>query len=157
MKPEDRAACSVVAALLGRGSTLHRLAILFAGFSLLAALGLAYASAAAIAYAAIIAVLAVAASLGETYLAMRVAFDSELFRNLSTGALDLTTLDAGLRFLIVVPAAKLGRPLDERVAGATRLLRLQVYGAVALAAIAVMAIIIGLVFGVGPSSLRRPG
>lgn len=157
MKPEDRAACSVVAALLGRGSSLHRLALLFAAFALLASLGLAYASPGATPYAAAITALAVLASLGETYLAMRVAFDAELFRNLSTGALDLTTLDAGMRFLAAIPAAKLGRPLEQRVAGAARLLRLQACGVVLLAGIAVTAIIIVLALGVAPPSLRRPG
>jgi hypothetical protein len=65
--------------------------------------------------------------LGEAYLAMRVGFDAALFRRLaaSSEALDLARLDEALLRLGLIPPAKTGRAIDERIAGARRLLHWQ--------------------------------
>ena len=64
------------------------------------------------------------AGMAEAYLAIRVDIDAALFRQLaaSTGAPDLTALDAALLRLRLLPQAKAGRPALERIAGARRLL-----------------------------------
>lgn len=71
------------------------------------------------------AVAAVLAGLAETYLAIRVGFDAELFRRLALTE-DFASMDAALEQLGLLPAAKRGRPIEVRVAGAMRLLRRQV-------------------------------
>ncbi|HEY8873166.1 MAG TPA: hypothetical protein VIM52_09065 [Stellaceae bacterium] len=65
--------------------------------------------------------------LGEAYLAMRVGFDAALFRRLAAPAeaLDLGRLDEALLRLGLIPPAKTGRPIAERIAGARRLLQWQ--------------------------------
>jgi hypothetical protein len=66
---------------------------------------------------------AIAAGLAEAWLAVRVGFDAALFRRLATVApeeFDAAMLSAGL-----LPAAKAGRPIAARAAGARRLLALQ--------------------------------
>lgn len=63
--------------------------------------------------------------LAERYLALRLAFDERLFARLAEGAslADLAALDSGLQQVLALPAAKAGRPLPERIAGARRLHR----------------------------------
>ena len=65
--------------------------------------------------------------LGEAYLAMRVGFDAALFRRLAAPAeaLDLDRLDKALLRLGLIPPAKTGRPIAERIAGARLLLHWQ--------------------------------
>ena len=65
--------------------------------------------------------------LGEAYLAMRVGFDAALFRRLAAPAeaFDLGRLDEALLRLGLIPPAKTGRPIAERIAGARRLLHWQ--------------------------------
>ena len=65
--------------------------------------------------------------LGEAYLAMRVGFDAALFRRLAAPAeaLDLARLDEALLQLGLIPPAKTGRAIAERIAGARRLLQWQ--------------------------------
>ncbi|MCC6074048.1 hypothetical protein ACFPTX_20285 [Pseudomonas sp. GCM10022188] len=59
----------------------------------------------------------------QKYLALRVAFDAELFARLETLGLD--ELDAGLLGLGLLPPQRAGRPLAERCRGALRLLKRQ--------------------------------
>jgi hypothetical protein len=65
--------------------------------------------------------------LGEIYLAIRVGFDAALFRQLasSRNGFDLGRLDRTLARLELLPEAKAGRAMDERIAGARGLLRWQ--------------------------------
>jgi hypothetical protein len=57
---------------------------------------------------------------GEIYLAIRVGFDAALFRHLASDpkGFDLERLDRALAQLELVPEAKAGRGIDERIAGA---------------------------------------
>lgn len=55
------------------------------------------------------------------YMGARVAFDASLFRALAADG-DTAALDGALLQLGLMPAAKAGRPLAERVHGAKRLL-----------------------------------
>jgi hypothetical protein len=66
------------------------------------------------------------AGLLQVFLAARVALDADLFRALGLGNLEPQTLDAALRRLALANEAKLGRPLEQRLAGAIRLLKMQV-------------------------------
>jgi hypothetical protein len=65
--------------------------------------------------------------LGEAYLAVRVGFDAALFRRLANdeAGFDLDRLDASLLRLQLIPAGKTGRTIDQRIAGARRLLQWQ--------------------------------
>ena len=73
------------------------------------------------------------AGLGEVYFAIRVALDRALFERIARAreAPDFAATDEALMQLGLMPASKAGRPIDARVAGARRLLQLQI---VALAA-----------------------
>ena len=155
MKPEDRAACLIAASLLARGATLHRLAVILAVLALLAAASLAELHPQAAAYGVFAAGLAALILLCETYLALRTAFDADLFRGLATGALDLATLDAGLQRVYALPAEKLGRPLDQRLDGARRLLKLQAACLFILTAAAAI-IIVAIALHAGATAVARP-
>jgi hypothetical protein len=67
--------------------------------------------------------LSVLAGATEVYLAVRVGFDAALLRDLASGpdAHGLANLDAALTSLGLLPASKVDRPLEQRVAGACRL------------------------------------
>lgn len=65
----------------------------------------------------------VLAGLVQKYLALRVAFDAELFARLET--LGLAELDAALLGLGLLAPERAGRPLAKRSRGALRLLRRQ--------------------------------
>lgn len=80
------------------------------------------ASAEILAFATLVAL----AGLAETYLAIRVGFDAALFDHQArSGEKDFIGIDAALMELGLLPAAKAGRPVSARVAGARRLLVLQ--------------------------------
>jgi hypothetical protein len=61
------------------------------------------------------------AGAAQAVLALRVGFDAALFRRLAD-APDLAAFDAAMTGLGLLPAAKAGRPLAARAAGARRLL-----------------------------------
>ena len=63
----------------------------------------------------------------ELYLAIRVRFDAALFRRLAAApdGFDCARLDRALSRLGLMPEARTGRPIIERVAGARRLLMWQ--------------------------------
>lgn len=73
------------------------------------------------------------AGLAETYFAIRVGFDAALFHQQAGApeARDFATIDAALTQLGLLPATKLGRPIEARVAGARRLFRCQLVALVA--------------------------
>jgi hypothetical protein len=59
----------------------------------------------------------------EFWLAARVAIDADLFAALGEG--DLARFDEAMRRLGLMPESKAGRPMDDRIRGALRLLKLQ--------------------------------
>ncbi|EJN31573.1 hypothetical protein PMI35_01426 [Pseudomonas sp. GM78] len=67
--------------------------------------------------------------LWQKYWALRVAFDAELFQHLANPAEDLPqrtqALDQALAALGLQPADRGGRPWNDRIAGAVKLLRRQ--------------------------------
>jgi hypothetical protein len=69
-----------------------------------------------------------AAGIVEGYFAMRVDFDAALFHRQASAPQppDFAALDSALTELGLFPPGKVGRPTEDRVAGARRLLRLQV-------------------------------
>ncbi|MET0351301.1 MAG: hypothetical protein ABW067_16025 [Rhizobacter sp.] len=131
LSPADRAACAVCADWLATSTTVG----LVAWFAVAAALaGLATGG------APHPVLLLVPLAFVERYLAVRVALDARLFDRLATGTLaSLDDLDAGLRQTLSVPAAKAGRPLDARIAGARRLYRWQTVATVLIVVLAILA------------------
>jgi len=131
LSPAERAACAVCADWLATSTTLG----LVAWFAVAAALaGLATGG------APHPVLLLVPLAFVERYLAVRVALDARLFDRLATGTLaSLDDLDAGLRQTLSVPAAKAGRPLDARIAGARRLYRWQTVATVLIVVLAILA------------------
>ena len=71
--------------------------------------------------------LVVLLGLAELYFAIRVGFDAALFRRLAAApeGFDRARLDRALSRLGLMPEAKTGRPIIERIAGARRLLAWQ--------------------------------
>jgi len=123
----DRALASVAADLLAGGALVHPLS---AGFTLLAATALvaeAFARPEPLAQAPL--AFAVLAGLGEVWLAVRVRLDARLFERLARGespdGLAIGPFDAALAALGWMPAERAGRPMADRVRGATRLLAAQ--------------------------------
>jgi hypothetical protein len=134
----DRALTAVTAALLERAHSLNVLSIALTVLAIAALIALSLLDAGRPALVLALAI-SVAAGLTETYLALRVAFDSALFRLLAENALDVTALDAAMTTLGLLPAATAGRPLGPRVTGARRLLVAQV----AAAAVQLLLVLLG--------------
>jgi hypothetical protein len=74
------------------------------------------------------AILVALAGLAEAYFAIRVGFDAALFHQLASApeTPDFSRTDAALTRLGLLPAAKLSRPAEARVAGARRLFIFQI-------------------------------
>ena len=74
------------------------------------------------------AILIALAGLAESYFAIRVGFDAALFERLGSApeAPDFAETDHALTQLGLLPATKRDRPADARIAGARRLMRLQI-------------------------------
>lgn len=116
---DARARCAVAAALLHGGRVGGALALLAAAAWLVLMSGRGAPSGPPAAAAVLLLFV-------ERYAALRVALDGRLFSDLAAGrCADLATLDGALQQVLRVPAAKAGRPLDDRIRGAQRLLRLQ--------------------------------
>jgi hypothetical protein len=131
LTPSDRAACAVCADWLGTAPALSLVAWLAVAAALA---GLATGG------APHPIVLLVPLAVAERYLAVRVALDARLFDRLAVGSLGtLDDLDAGLQQVLAVPAAKAGRPLAPRIAGARRLHRLHTVTVVLIALLAILA------------------
>lgn len=118
----------VTASLLRRGSSLDRLST---GLALLGALlGLSqYVMASTAGWGLVCGSTLLVLGLWQKYWALRVAFDAELFQLLAGGTHDLTertqSLDSALTALKLQPAERGGRPWNERISGALKLLRRQ--------------------------------
>jgi hypothetical protein len=131
----ERSACAVCADWLATGA-------LWSHMALLAMLAVLLAAAAGTRLGSTPGVLAALLALGviERCVALRVAFDARLFDRLARGDLQgLAALDAALQQVLSVPAAKAGRGLPPRIAGARRLYRAQVLATLLLAALNIVA------------------
>lgn len=123
-----RTLLACAAALLEQGRTVDRLSRLLTAAVLIGML--VYPAAIGsppftlIASAVVIAL----AGFAESYLAIRVSFDAALFRQLASAPEppDFSEMDQSLTDLGLLPAAKRGRPLSVRIAGARQLMRLQI-------------------------------
>ena len=77
-----------------------------------------------------LAIAIILAGVAELYFAVRVGFDAALFHHLasaeSPGEAVFTATDAALAQLGLLPAAKAGRSVEARAAGAKRLFALQI-------------------------------
>jgi hypothetical protein len=121
--PDDRTAIDVCAALLEQGRALEGLSRLLT----LAALVLLFAGAfgfVAKPVAIPVGLIVIALGLVQTRFAIRVGFDAALLRDVAH-RIQFAVLDQALVRLDLMPPDKAGRPLDARLAGAMRLLRLQ--------------------------------
>ncbi|MEX1993430.1 MAG: hypothetical protein WD929_02115 [Steroidobacteraceae bacterium] len=123
-----RTLLACAAALLDQGRTVDRLSRPLTAAALIGVL--VYPAAIgqpplALAAAAIVVALA---GFAESYLAIRTAFDAALFHRLASAPepVDFGEIDQALTKLGLLPAAKRGCAADARIAGARRLMRLQV-------------------------------
>jgi hypothetical protein len=116
------------AALLDQGRTADRLSRPLTAAALIGILMYpaftSHPSRMLVAFAVIVAL----AGLAEAYFATRVGFDAALFHHLASApdASDFARTDAALTRLGMLPATKLGRPAEARVAGAKRLFGFQI-------------------------------
>lgn len=116
------------ASLLRRGGSLDRLST---GLTLLGALlGLSqFVMASPGIWGLTCSVALLVLGLWQKYWALRVAFDADLFQHLAASAQDLPertqALDHALTALGLQPADRGGRPCNERISGALKLLRRQ--------------------------------
>jgi hypothetical protein len=118
-----RALLAATAALLDQGRGIERLSHLLTAAALLALVAIGFTGVHQPLTVAMLG-LSVLAALAQLYFGLRVGFDAALFRGLAadaaaTGTLD--ELDAALTTMGLLPASKVGRPLEQRVAGACRL------------------------------------
>lgn len=119
--PADGAwSAAIAAAVLRRGAMIHTVSLILAGVAVLMG-GAARADVTFLAAAGVIVVLAAV----EFWLASRVALDAELFDALAARHSDLAGFDRAMLGLGLMPPGKAGRPLDARIRGAFRLLKLQ--------------------------------
>ena len=120
----DAWVAAITAAMLRRGAMIHRLAMGVAAVVFVVSIiggGLAVRFSAA----TVIASLALALACVEFYLAARVAFDADLFDELARRDADLAGFDGAMTAQGLLPTKKAGRPMEQRVRGALRLLKLQ--------------------------------
>ncbi len=111
---------AIAAAVLRRGAMVHTVSLILAGVAVLVG-GAARADVTFLAAAGVIVVLAAV----EFWLASRVALDADLFDALAARHTDLAGFDRAMLALRLMPPDKAGRPLDARISGAFRLLKLQ--------------------------------
>jgi hypothetical protein len=71
-----------------------------------------------------VALVVIGLGVAQAWLAVRVGFDAALLRDVANRT-QFAALDAALVALDLIPPEKAGRPLDERLRGAMRLMRLQ--------------------------------
>jgi hypothetical protein len=125
----EGAMLAAAASLLDQARVLDRLSRAITVAALVLLLLVAVVPGSPTAWAFVVPALVVLLGLAETYCAMRVGFDAALFRRLAAhageGAPDLAGLDAALVGLGLLPQAKAGRPVPDRIAGARRLLSRQ--------------------------------
>ncbi|KAA2238271.1 hypothetical protein [Salinarimonas soli] len=135
--PAPALMAAIAADLLAQARPLRALSLALASAAALALAGGAVAAPGPWLWAA---GLSLAAGLAHGALAVRTGFDEALFRRLG-GDPDLQGFDTAMTALGLLPAAKAGRAMAARFAGARRLLALQA------AALAVQAGLLGLAAG----------
>jgi hypothetical protein len=121
--PEDRTTIDACAALLEQGRTLHTLSRLLTLF----AVALLFAGALELiakAPSIIIALVVIGLGVAEAWFALRVGFDAALLRDVANRT-QFAALDTAMIRLDLIAPEKAGRPLDERLQGAMRLMRMQ--------------------------------
>ena len=139
MSANTRDVLICAAALLEQGRIVDRLSRLLTAAALVSLAVLWFfrieASVEILGFATLVAL----AGLAETCLAIRVGFDAALFDHQARAAEtpDFTRMDAALVELGLLPAAKTGRPVSARVAGARRLFVLQIIALIAQVGLAV--------------------
>ncbi|HJQ57612.1 MAG TPA: hypothetical protein VJ890_11930 [Vineibacter sp.] len=125
---DERSEAAVAADLLAHGASVHLLSAALTVAAVVATLALAITLPNRVAMA--LASLAAVAGIAETWFALRVGFDARIFRRLSRGAdadgFAVSSFDASMAALGLMPAGKAGRPIAERARGAMRLLGRQV-------------------------------
>lgn len=137
-QPADAAQqADIAAGLLAQGRSIDALSRLC---SAMAFAGLVLGAAANVSIVLITGLaLSLVAGLAEAHLALRVGFDARLFRRLANGngggSIDLDAFDRAMIQSGLLPMAKAGRPLAERIMGAKRLLLRQALAAAAQIAI----------------------
>jgi hypothetical protein len=123
---DDRAVCIALAGWLRAHAVLAQLSLLLA---LVAALVLLCGRASAQGTVLLIGVLILAPA--ERYLAIRLAFDRELFDAWGRGAMDASAIDTALLRLGLRKDLLAARPFADRMAGALRLRRLHLIAVLA--------------------------
>jgi hypothetical protein len=118
---DDAWSAAIAAAILRRGTMIHTASLLLVGMAVIV-------GAAARADVAFLIAAGLIVLLGafEFWLAARVALDADLFDVIAARRADLAAFDRAMQGLGLMPAAKAGRPIDVRIRGAVRLLKLQV-------------------------------
>ena len=111
---------AIAAALLRRGAMIHTASLLLVGMAVVVGAAVRADVAFLIAAGAIVVLGAL-----EFWLAARVALDADLFDTIAARRADLAGFDRAMRGLRLMPQAKAGRPIDARIRGALRLLKLQ--------------------------------
>lgn len=117
---DDAWSAAIAAAILRRGSMMHTASLLLLGVAVVVGVA-ALADVAFLIAACVIVVLGAV----EFWLAARVALDADLFDAIAARRADLEAFDRAMRGLGLMPPAKAGRPIDARIRGALRLLKLQ--------------------------------
>lgn len=132
---DERAACAVCADALATGRLWSQAALLaLVAVLLAAAAGMPPSRAPGVLIAGLV------LGLVERGLALRVQLDARLFDRLARAELaTLSNLDHALQQVLAVSAAKAGRALPARIAGALRLYRLQVLATLSLCALDIVA------------------
>jgi hypothetical protein len=112
---------AIASAVLRRGSMVHTASLVLTLAALLGGVAAPRAGAVWMTVGIAVVVLGVV----EFWLAARVALDAELFETITAKAADLEGFDRAMQALRLMPASKANRPLDVRIRGAFRLLKLQ--------------------------------
>jgi len=117
---DDAWSAAIAAAALRRGAMIHTASLLLLGIAVVV-------GAAARADVAFLIAAGVIVALGavEFWLAARVALDADLFDAIAARHGDLAGFDRAMLRLGLMPTGKAGRPIDARLRGAFRLLKLQ--------------------------------
>ncbi|MGL4438118.1 MAG: hypothetical protein ACRCUE_02510 [Bosea sp. (in: a-proteobacteria)] len=121
---DEAGMASMAAALLEQGRQIHAATLVV----MVGIIGLAIIGAATDRLNAPVALLGtgvLVAAAAELWLAIRTGFDAALFRAVACGQIDLRRLDAALLRFRLIPVEKSGRPIELRIKGGLRLLRLQ--------------------------------
>lgn len=117
---DDAWSAAIAAAVLRRGAMIHTASLLLLGIAVV----VGAAARADVAFLIAAGVIVVLGAL-EFWLAARVALDADLFDAIAARRADLAGFDCAMQGLRLMPPAKAGRPIDARIRGALRLLKLQ--------------------------------